>query len=66
MTSDQPMPFPGETPAALIYRATWPNQKIYRGTLATLPGVARDNQVKPPTLIVIGSVVRLMKKHAAG
>ena len=57
---------PGDTPAALVYRATWPNQKIYRGTLATLPGVARDNQVKPPTLIVIGSVVRLMKKHAAG
>ena len=57
---------PGDTPAALVYRATWPNQKIHRGTLATLPGVARDNQVKPPTLIVIGSVVRLMKKHAAG
>ena len=51
----------GATPAALIYRATWPNQKIYRGTLATLPAVAREHQVKPPTLIVIGSVVRLMR-----
>lgn len=57
---------PGDTPAALVYRATWPNQKIYRGTLGTLPTVARDNKVKPPTLIVIGSVVRLMKRHAAG
>ena len=51
----------GDTPAALAYRATWPNQKIYRGTLATLPEIARDNKVKPPTLIVIGGVVGLMK-----
>ncbi len=52
----------GDTPAALIYRATWPNQKIYPGTLATLPETARANKVKPPALVVIGSVVRLMQK----
>lgn len=57
---------PGDTPAALVYRATWPNQKIFRGTLGTLPDVAREHKVKPPTLIVIGSVVRLLRKHAAG
>ena len=52
----------GDTPAARIYRATWPNQKIYPGTLATLPETARANKVKPPALVVIGSVVRLMQK----
>jgi uroporphyrin-III C-methyltransferase len=52
----------GDTPAALIYRATWPNEKAYRGTLATLPEVARAHKVKPPTLIVIGTVVDLMRK----
>jgi len=52
---------PGDTPAALIYRATWPNQQFYPGTLATLPETARANKVKPPTLIVIGSVVGLHK-----
>lgn len=51
---------PGETPAALVYRATWPTQRIYPGTLATLPDVAREHHVKPPALIVIGSVVQLM------
>ena len=50
----------GSTPAALIYRATWPNQRIYRSTLAALPETARENRVKPPALIVIGSVVQLM------
>ena len=54
---------PGDTPAALIYRATWPNEKAHKGTLATLPEVARAHKVKPPTLIVIGTVVGLMHDH---
>ena len=53
---------PGDTPAALIYRATWPNEKAHKGTLATLPEVARAHKVKPPTLIVIGTVVDLMRE----
>lgn len=52
----------GDTPAALIYRATWPNEKAHKGTLATLPEVARTHKVKPPTLIVIGTVVDLMRE----
>lgn len=55
---------PGDTPAALIYRATWPSQQAYPGTLATLPELARTHRVKPPTLIIIGSVVRLMQSQS--
>jgi len=55
----------GDTPAALIYRATWPSQRIHRCRLATLTETARANQVKPPALIVIGGVVSLMKATAA-
>jgi len=51
----------GDTPAALIYRATWPNQRIYPCSLASLPQTARINRVKPPALIVIGQVVALLK-----
>jgi uroporphyrin-III C-methyltransferase len=51
----------GDTPAALIYRATWPNQRIYPCSLASLPETARINSVKPPALIVIGQVVALLK-----
>ncbi|MDR2452114.1 MAG: uroporphyrinogen-III C-methyltransferase [Candidatus Accumulibacter sp.] len=49
---------PGDTPAALIYRATCPNQKIFPASVATLPRIARDEQLKPPALIVIGQVVK--------
>ena len=55
----------GDTPAALIFRATWPNQRIHTGTLATLPEAARTHKVKPPALIVIGRVVQLMRGDAA-
>lgn len=55
---------PGDTPVALIHRATSPQQRIFIGTLATLPELARDNKVRPPALTVIGSVVTLA--HDAG
>lgn len=29
--------YPPETPAAIVYKASWPEQKVVRGTLRTLP-----------------------------
>ena len=54
---------PGDTPAALIYKATWPQQRIYPSRLDRLPQTAREFAVKPPTLLVIGSVVGLLDKE---
>lgn len=54
----------GNTPAALIYRATWPQQAIYMSTLQDLPATAKKHHVKPPTLLVIGSVVSLASSVA--
>jgi len=45
------------TPAALIYKGTQPEQKVYRGTLNTLENIVAEHNIKPPTLIVIGDVV---------
>ena len=52
------------TPAALVYKATWPQQRIYRTTLAQLPETAAVHAVKPPALLVIGSVVGLASSGA--
>ncbi|MBS1144325.1 MAG: uroporphyrin-III C-methyltransferase [Proteobacteria bacterium] len=51
---------PADTPAALIYKATWPEQKIYTTTLLALSETVRRYGIKPPTLLVIGSVVSLI------
>ena len=51
-----------ETPAALITKGTTPEQKIYLGDLQTLPSIISNNEIKPPTLMIIGNVVKLHEK----
>ena len=50
---------PSDLPAALIQQGTTPHQKSLVGTLSTLPGMVQDADVKPPTLLIIGHVVKL-------
>jgi uroporphyrin-III C-methyltransferase/precorrin-2 dehydrogenase/sirohydrochlorin ferrochelatase len=53
-----------DTPAAVIERATTPEQRVVVGTLATLPELAREADVKPPALIIVGEVVALRERLA--
>jgi uroporphyrin-III C-methyltransferase/precorrin-2 dehydrogenase/sirohydrochlorin ferrochelatase len=50
------------TPAALIEKGTTPDQRVFIGDLDTLPGLVEANNVKAPTLIVVGEVVDLHNK----
>ena len=43
-----------ETPAAIVYKATWPDQRIYRCTVGTLGETVRSNGLTKTSLIVIG------------
>lgn len=43
-----------DTPAALVYRASWPEEKVLRGTVATLPRLAREHGISKTALIVVG------------
>ena len=47
------------TPAALIRWGTTPEHRSVAGTLANLPRLAQEGNFTAPSLIVIGSVVRL-------
>ena len=50
---------PDTTPAAIAQQGTTAHQRVITGTLATLPGLADDAKLRPPTLIIVGDVVRL-------
>lgn len=50
---------PSMTPAAVIRKGTLPEQKTLLGTLGTLPHKLKESDIKPPALIVVGSVVNL-------
>ena len=53
---------PSMTPAAVIRNGTQSDQKTLLATLGTLPSRIAESAIKPPALIVVGSVVGLHDK----
>lgn len=50
---------PADTPAAVIRHGTKPDQHTITASLGTLPGEIAKAAIKPPALIVVGTVVGL-------
>jgi uroporphyrin-III C-methyltransferase/precorrin-2 dehydrogenase/sirohydrochlorin ferrochelatase len=53
-----------DMPVALIQQGTTPQQRVFTGTLATLPELVRAEDIKPPSLVIVGEVVKLHAKLA--
>jgi precorrin-4/cobalt-precorrin-4 C11-methyltransferase len=43
-----------DTPAVIVYKASWPDQKIIRGTVSALADLAEKNQISKTALIMVG------------
>ncbi len=52
------------TAAAIVQQGTTPNQRVVSGDLATLPTLAAQAGLHPPTLVIVGEVVRLRERLA--
>lgn len=53
---------PVDLPIAIIQQGTTSNQLVLTGTLEDMPKHTRLAEIKPPTLIIIGTVVNLRQK----
>ncbi len=53
-----------DKPAALISRGTTRDQRVFVSTIGELAAVVKNNDIHPPTLIIIGEVVNLHRKLA--
>lgn len=43
-----------DTPAAIVYKATWPEEKVFYGTVDTLPQIAEEHKITKTALILVG------------
>lgn len=53
---------PKDLPVALIQQGTTSNQRVITATLATLADAVADQEISPPSLLIIGTVVTLHDK----
>lgn len=44
-----------DTPAALVYKATWPEEKTVRCTVGTLARAGREHQISKTALVLVGN-----------
>jgi precorrin-4/cobalt-precorrin-4 C11-methyltransferase len=49
--------YPPSTPAAVVYRASWPDQRVVTGTLADIAGKAEEAGMERQSMILIGSAL---------
>ena len=47
--------YPADTPAAVVYKATWPDEKIFRCTVGTLHETVSGNGLTKTSLIIVGN-----------
>jgi len=51
-------------PVAVVERGTTPEQRVFTSTIEHISQVVLDNEVKSPSLLIIGEVVQLQKRLA--
>ncbi|KAJ3274694.1 uroporphyrin-III C-methyltransferase [Terramyces sp. JEL0728] len=53
--------YPTDIPVAVIYRASWPDQRVIRGTLTDIAAKVKESGIKNHSTVIIGNVVDYLK-----
>lgn len=57
IVADLLLHYPPETPVTLVYRATWPEQRVYQGTLATVLKENKRGEWNLTTMMLVGAAL---------
>jgi precorrin-4/cobalt-precorrin-4 C11-methyltransferase len=49
--------YPDDTPVALVYRATWPEERTYQGTLGTILKETKSSEWNLTTMLLVGAAL---------
>lgn len=47
-----------ETPAAVVFRASWPDERVVEGTLADIAALVKEAEIGKQALILVGDVLK--------
>jgi precorrin-4/cobalt-precorrin-4 C11-methyltransferase len=57
IVADLRLHYPADTPVKLVYRATWPEQRVYQGTLATVLKETKRTEWNLTTMMLVGAAL---------
>ena len=49
--------YSADTPAAIVYKATWPDEEKYVCTVETLPEIAKEHNIKNLAVVLVRDVI---------
>lgn len=49
--------YPPDTPVAVVYRASWPDEQVVRGTLATIADAVREAGITRQAVVLVGKAM---------
>lgn len=53
-----------DTPAAIVYKATWPEEERYICTVSSLEETAKKNNIKKTAIVLVGEAIRTVSKDS--
>ena len=62
LTDNASTPWPADTPCAVIERASCPDQRVIRTTLAYVNAAVEEEGSRPPGLLVVGKACEVLRK----
>jgi precorrin-4/cobalt-precorrin-4 C11-methyltransferase len=55
--------YPENTPVAVVEKATWPDEKVIRGTLGNIAEIVKEAGIKKTALIYVGEALRASEER---